>query len=106
MTSPYVRPDLAALGDLERVLRHLTEELAGWRRRCLKAESELQGLKSQDGMVPGDDLLRLRARLLDLEREKLDLEGRVDRARELVGRLQQRLAFLEDPQDQGTAVPS
>ncbi len=106
MTSPTVRPDLSALGDLERVLRHLIEELAGWRRRCLKAKSELQGLKSQDGMVPGDDLLRLRARLLDLERDKLDLESRVERARELVGRLQQRLAFLEDPQDHGTGVPS
>lgn len=95
MTSPYVRPDLGALTDLERVLRHLGDELASWRRRCLKAEGELQGLKAQDGMVPGDDVVRLRAHLLDLERENLDLRARVDRAREAVTRLQQRLAFIE-----------
>jgi hypothetical protein len=77
-------------------LRHLTDELAGWRRRTLKAEGELQGLKAQDGMVPGDDMMRLKARVLDLERGNLELRGRVERAREMVGRLQQRLAFLED----------
>ena len=95
MTSPYVRPDIAAIADLERVLRHLTDELAGWRRRCLKAESELQGLKAQDGMVPGDQMHRVTGRMLDLERENLDLRTRVERARDLVTRLQQRLAFLE-----------
>ena len=46
-------------------------------------------------MVPSDDLLRLRTRLLDLERENLELRSRVERAREMVTRLHQRLAFLE-----------
>jgi hypothetical protein len=46
-------------------------------------------------MVPGDELVRSRVRLLDLERENIDLRGRVERAREMVTRLQQRLAFLE-----------
>ncbi|MES2306028.1 MAG: hypothetical protein V4558_10990 [Gemmatimonadota bacterium] len=95
MTSPYVRPDLAAVADLERVLRHLTDELAAWRRRCLKAEGELSGLKATDGMVPGDDVVRMRAHLLDLERENLDLHARVDRAREALLRMQQRLSFVE-----------
>lgn len=94
MTSPYARPDLAQLDDLERLLGHLTEELAGWRRRCLKAEAELQSVKGKEGMVPGDELVRLRARLLDLERENLELGARLDRAREMVGRLQQRMAFV------------
>jgi uncharacterized protein involved in exopolysaccharide biosynthesis len=93
--SPYVRPDLAAVAELERVLRHLTDELATWRRRTLKAEGEVQTLRAQHGMVPGDELVRSRGRLLDLERENLDLRARVDRARDLVTRLQQRLAFLE-----------
>ncbi|MEP6590149.1 MAG: hypothetical protein ABJC19_03105 [Gemmatimonadota bacterium] len=95
MTSPYVRPDLAALTDLERLLRHVTEELAAWRRRCLKAEGELSGLKATDGMVPGDDVVRMRAHLLDLERENLELNARVDRAREALQQLQQRLSFVE-----------
>ena len=50
------------------MLRHLADELATWRRRCLKAEGELSGLKATDGMVPGDDVVRMRAHLLDLER--------------------------------------
>lgn len=95
MTSPYARPDLTALDEVERLLGHLTEELATWRRRCLKAESELQSVKGQEGMVPGDDVVRLRARLLDLERENLTLSTRIDRARSMVTALQQRLAFVE-----------
>jgi hypothetical protein len=95
LTSPYARPDLKALTELERLLGHLTEELSGWRRRCLKAEAELQSVKGQQGMVPSDELVRLRGRLLDLERENLDLSTRVDRARTMVGSLQQRLAFVE-----------
>ncbi len=95
MTSPYVRPDIAALDELERLVTHLTHELAAWRRRCLKAESELQAVKGQEGMVPGDELVRLRARLLDLERENLEMTSRVDRARVMVTTLQQRLSFVE-----------
>ena len=97
MTSPYVRPDQQALADLERLLAHLTDELSAWRRRCQKAESELQALKTPGGMVPGDDVTRVRGRVLDLERENLDLRSRVDRAREMVLQLRQRLDFLEEP---------
>ncbi len=97
MTSPYVRPDQQALADLERLLGHLTDELSVWRRRCQKAESEIQALKTPGGMVPGDDVTRVRGRALELERENLDLRSRVDRAREMVLRLQHRLDFLEEP---------
>ena len=78
------------------MLGHLTAELSAWRRRCQKAESELQGLKTQGGMVPNDDVTRVRTRVLDLERDNLDLKQRVERAREMVTLLQQRLDFLED----------
>ena len=96
MTSPYVRPDQAPLADLERLLSHLTEELAAWRRRCQKAETELQALKVPGGMVPGDDVARARSRMLELERENLDLKARVDRARDAVLELKRRLAFVDD----------
>ena len=42
-----------AVADLEQVLRHVTEELAGWRRRTLKAEGELQEAKASGGVVAG-----------------------------------------------------
>ncbi|MGH7593192.1 MAG: hypothetical protein ACRELE_05010 [Gemmatimonadales bacterium] len=83
------------------MLGHLTEELSAWRWRCQKAETELQGLKARGGMVPGGDVTRARGRMLDLERENLDLRGRVERAREMVHQLQQRLEFLEDEQPAG-----
>jgi hypothetical protein len=83
------------LADLEKVLAHLTEELSGWRRRCQRAEAELQAVKGQAGMVPGDELVRQRSRLLDLERENLELTARVERAREMVLHAQHRLAFLD-----------
>jgi predicted nucleic acid-binding Zn-ribbon protein len=98
LTSPYVRPDQIALADLERLLGHLNDELSAWRRRCQKAELQLQVLKEPGGMVPGDDVTRARGRMLELERENLDLQSRVDRAREMMQRLQQRLEFLEDAQ--------
>lgn len=101
MTSRYVRPDEQALGELERLLGHLTDELSAWRRRCQKAETELHALKEPGGMVPGDDVTRTRGRILDLERENLELHTRVDRARELILGLQRRLDFLEEPQSTG-----
>jgi hypothetical protein len=101
LTSPYVRPDLQAFGELERLLRHVTEELSSWRRRSLAAETELQGLKAHEGMVPGQEMLGYRARLLDLERENVELRSRVERAREMVTRLQERLVFLEEDADTG-----
>lgn len=103
MASPYVRPDQSAFDELEQLLDHLVEELTVWRRRCLKAEAELANLKAPGGMVPGDDALRSRGRVLDLERENVDLRLRVDRAREMVLQLQDRLAFLDpDLSEHGT----
>jgi predicted nucleic acid-binding Zn-ribbon protein len=66
----YDRPDLKALDDLEQTLRHLTDELAGWRRRSLRAEAEL-------------------------EAENQALRQRIEAARERLSGLAARLAFLE-----------
>ena len=100
MTSPYAPPDRAALAELERVIQHLMDELVTWRRRCLKAEGALQGLSGQGGLVPGDDLVQVKDRLLEVERDNLDLRSRVDRARDMVDQLQQRLLFLADDSEE------
>jgi len=96
VTSPYTRPDQEALGELERAIGHLVDEVATWRRRCQKAEAELQSLKADGGMVPGEAALRARGRALELEAENLDLRVRVDRARDMVLDLQRRLVFVDD----------
>jgi hypothetical protein len=47
----YDRPDVPLMAELEQLVRSVTEELTGWRRRCHRAESELQELFSQAGAV-------------------------------------------------------
>jgi hypothetical protein len=95
MASNYVRPDLAALSELEQLLRHLGDEVAGWRRRTLKAESELQEARTRGGVLAGPELLQSRQRVIELEVENQALRARIESARERLQSLSSRLAFLE-----------
>ena len=84
MTYVGDRPDVRdALDQLEAILRDVAEELAGWRTRAQKAESEL---KSRGSPV----------RNTDLESENKSLRQRVEGARSRVHDLMQRLSFLEE----------
>ncbi len=91
----YERPDLRALDDLEQLLRHLGEEVAGWRRRTLKAEAELQEMRALGGGDAGPELGQARQRIIELETENGMLRQRVETARERVRNLSGRLSFLE-----------
>ena len=42
MASSYERPDQAALARLEPLVHALAEELSAWRKRCQRAETELE----------------------------------------------------------------
>jgi hypothetical protein len=95
MASNYERPDLATLAELEQLLRHLGDEVAGWRRRTLKAEAELQEAKSRGGVLAGPELLQARQRVIELEVENQTLRHRIEGARERLQSLSSRLAFLE-----------
>jgi predicted nucleic acid-binding Zn-ribbon protein len=95
MTSSYDRPDRVALERLEPIVRRLTEELAAWRKRCQRAEAELAELKARGGTLAGPELLQVRQRIVDLERENQELRGRVVAAREDMTLLHSRLVFLE-----------
>ncbi|MFQ6046727.1 MAG: hypothetical protein ACE5PT_10295 [Gemmatimonadales bacterium] len=83
-------PEFEALTELEEVIRHLTDELAAWRRRALRAEAELGELGAEH------DALASRERIVELERENEELNQRVERARKRVGALLGRLRFLEE----------
>lgn len=96
MEYAYERPDRAALEQLERVLDAVGEELAGWRRRSLKAEAELQDAKALGGVAAGPALKEARQRVVDLETENLALRRRIDATRERLRMLASRLAFLEE----------
>ena len=95
MTYTYERPDQKALANLEQVVHNLAEELAGWRRRTLKAEAELQEARANGGVLAGPELTQSRQRVIDLETENLALRQRIDAAKERLGALAGRLSFLE-----------
>jgi hypothetical protein len=95
VTYTYERPDQKALSDLEQVVKNLAEELAGWRRRTLKAEAELQQARANGGVLAGPELTQTRQRVIELETENLALRQRIDAAKERLGALAGRLSFLE-----------
>ena len=95
MSYHYVRPDQKALGDLEQVAQHLAEELAGWRRRTLKAEAELQQARANGGVLAGPELNQARQRVVELETENQALRVRIDAAKDRLRALAGRLSFLE-----------
>jgi predicted nucleic acid-binding Zn-ribbon protein len=83
---------LQAINQLETVLRDVAEELAGWRWRAQKAESELKARGSP-------------VKNAELESENKSLRQRVEGARSRVHDLMQRLSFLEEQaRDNGGAA--
>lgn len=95
VTYHYERPDQKALADLDQVLHGLAEELAGWRRRTLKAEAELQEARANGGVLAGPELTQSRRRVVELETENQALRQRIDAAKERLNALAGRLSFLE-----------
>jgi len=90
------RPDLEALRELDDVLRHLTEELAGWRRRALTAEAKAAEVTRV--VEGGDGGL---GRIQNLEEEHREMERRLLMARTRVHEILGRLQFLEQQQGNG-----
>jgi FtsZ-binding cell division protein ZapB len=91
----YERPDQQAVIDLEQVVQHLAEELAGWRRRTLKAEGELQQARANGGVIAGPELNQARQRVIELETENQALRLRIEAAKERLRTLAGRVSFLE-----------
>src|SRR5688572_13570475 len=81
------RADARALEQLEAILRDVAEELAGWRARALKAESDTKGRGTSAGTS---------ARNPEAEAENRVLRQRVEAARTRVQGLLTRLSFLEE----------
>src|SRR5215210_7495078 len=69
------RADLVAFHELEQLVHKLSEELAGFRRRALQAESRLRDVEGAG--APGATTLD---RLDELERENADLRVRLQTA--------------------------
>jgi len=90
------RADAQVLDQLETILRHVADELAGWRARAVKAEGELKESGGRGGGSATKPDAETRNRVADLEQENKTLRQRVEAARLRVHDLLSRLTFLEE----------
>ena len=88
--SDSAAPEFAAFNELEQLVRSLGEELAGFRRRALAAESRLKALEVANG--PAD--LFSHERLAAAEQENSDLKRRLADATERTNQVAAQLRFL------------
>ncbi|MEO8451099.1 MAG: hypothetical protein ABI647_14975 [Gemmatimonadota bacterium] len=96
MTSPYDRPDQQALEQLERVTALLEGQLASWRRRTIKAEHELEELKTRQATYATPEAAELRRQIHDLEGQNEALRQRITASRHQAEQLRSRLRFIEE----------
>jgi hypothetical protein len=85
------RPERRAFGELQVLIHHLADELAGFRRRALAAEARAREMEqaSGDAAQPG-----LRERLSQLERENRILHERLEAAASRTQSMLNRVRFL------------
>ena len=83
-------PEFASFHELEQLVRNLGEELAGFRKRALSAESRLKSLEAANG--PAD--LFSHERLAAAEQENADLKRRLAAATERTNQVVAQLRFL------------
>ena len=90
MSDP-VRADVVPIQELETLVRHLADELAGFRRRALLAEARLKEIESHEG---GAMNLELASRVTQLERENERLQDRLEGASARAKLMLDRVRFL------------
>ena len=100
--SDSVRPEITAFRELELLVRHLGDELAGFRRRALTAESRLRELDHQGEKSGRDSQRALAARCTELERENAELKARLETATTRTKQMLERVRFIRQ-QTQATA---
>jgi hypothetical protein len=91
--SDNARPETIAFRELEQLVRHLGDELAGFRRRALLAESRLRELESEDSR-PVANQRELNERVTQLEHENAILRGRLDSATARTKQMLDRVRFI------------
>lgn len=84
--------------ELELAVRRILDEFEQWRRRAVAAEKRVKQLETalQEFATGKVDPARMTSRVEELEREKRELTGRLERARGGVDRIMERLQFVEE----------
>lgn len=101
MAGTVVAPAAEAFAELERLVRHLGEELAWFRRRALEAERRVKELSgSANGAdEPRESVESLQARLSSAEAENGELRARLAEAAERTRTMADRMRFLRQQQE-------
>jgi len=105
--SDSVRPDSAesrAFHELATLVRHLGDELAGFRRRALTAEARLRELEGGDTTPAADQRQALQDRCTVLEQENAALSARLQSATDRTRQMLDRVHFIRQ-QSQAGAEP-
>lgn len=98
MTDTVIGPAAAAFEELERLVRHLGEELAFFRRRALEAERRLKEIPTS-AETAHQDAAALEARAVRAEAENVDLRARLAEAAERTRAMTDRMRFLRQQQE-------
>ncbi|MGK2963333.1 MAG: hypothetical protein ACSLFK_14515 [Gemmatimonadaceae bacterium] len=97
MASDNERPEEEALAELQQLVRHLGDELAGFRRRALQAEARVKAIDASSGsgkVTP--------ERLEKLEMENADLKKRLEAAKSRTRQVLDRVRFLRQQHEEAT----
>jgi len=87
-------PDVTAFRELEQLVRHLGDELAGFRRRALLAESRVRELESEDAEPDVREQRALSERVSQLEEENAALRSRLESATARTRQMLERVRFI------------
>ena len=94
-------PEQRAFAELESLVHHLAEELAGFRRHALLAESRIKEIDEHaDRGVSSVDLA---ARVAQLERDNEQLQNRLEAATTRAKQMLDRVKFLRQQAQGGKA---
>ena len=92
--SDSARPEVTAFHELQTLVRHLGDELAGFRRRALVAEARVREL-DVEGSQPGvREQRQLGDQLTKLEHDNAVLRGRLESATARTKAILDRVRFI------------
>ena len=92
--SDSVRPEVIAFRELETLVRHLGDELAGFRRRALLAEAKLREAEGQASTPAMAEQRQLSDHVTQLEHENAALKARLDAATARTKQMLDRVRFI------------
>jgi hypothetical protein len=99
--SDSVRPEVTAFHELETLVRHLGDELAGFRRRALMAEGRVRDLEAKEGRLANTSPRELADRCAVLESENIALRARLDAATARTRQMLDRVRFIRQQTQSG-----